>query len=151
MTDLPASSLLHGCNLPQAWANQPAWRILDTHFGPGLDFLVTWNAWNNDPARSRQLHYVALTSAPPALEDLLQSAAPYPELLTLTHTLAEHWLGLLPGFHRITLAGGRVRLTLCIGNLTALLREQSFAADSVYLNDDLPHSTDMSRWNVWTA
>ena len=137
--------------MPQAWADQSAWRILDTDFGPGLDFLITWSAWNKDPSRPRQLHYVALASAPLALDDLLESAAPFPELQTLARTLAEHWFGLLPGFHRITLADGQVRLTLCIGSLTALLRDQSFVADSVYLKDELPHSAAPSRWNVWTA
>ncbi len=137
--------------MPQAWADQPAWRILDTHFGTGLDFLITWNAWNMDPARPRHLHYVALAPAPLALEDLLTRAAPFPELRTLAQTLADHWWGLLPGFHRFTLAGGRVRLTLCIGQVTALLREQSFVADSVYLNVDLPQGTDIPHWDVWTA
>ena len=151
MTDLPTSSLLQGCDLPQAWANQPTWRILDTHFDHGLDFLVTWHAWKNDPARPRQLHYVALASAPLALHDLIISAAPFPELRLLANTLAEQWFGLLPGFHRITVAGGHVRLTLCIGSLTPLLRDQSFAADSIYLNEEPPHGTEPSRWNVWTT
>ena len=151
MADVPPCFLLQGCELPQAWAGQSAWRILDTDFSQGLDFLSTWNAWNKDPARPRHLHYVALTAKPLALADLLDSAAPFPELWVLAQALSEHWFGLLPGFHRMTLADGHVLLTLCIGEVTTLLREQSFVADSVFLNLDLPSDAETSHWNVWTA
>lgn len=151
MTDLPTPVALHGCGLPKAWAGQPAWRILDTYFGDGLDFLITWHAWQSDTARPRHLHYVALTSSPVVLDKLLARAAPFPELLALAQELAGHWFGLLPGFHRCTLAGGQVLLTLCVGDLTSMLREQSFVADSIYLNVEPRHSHATPVWNVWTA
>ena len=151
MTDLTAPKLLRGCGLPLAWANQPAWRILDTRFGSGLDFLNTWLAWQNDPARPRLLHYVALTQAPISLAALLASASHYPELTGLAQELSEQWIELQPGFHRLSLNGHQVLLTLCIGELTSLLREQSFVADSVYLNLDHSSASHASDWNVWTA
>lgn len=143
--------LLRGCDLPQAWAGQSAWRILETRFGQGLHFLNTWRDWKNAPLRPRLLHYVSLTTAPPHVEDLLASAQPYPELLALVHELAPQWFGLLPGFHRLTLDGGRVLLTLCVGELTALLRQQQFVADSVYLDPGHPDQTAVSPWNIWTV
>eukprot|EP01041_Mallomonas_annulata_P030768 gene30768-52971_t len=42
---------LQGCGLPAAWAGQPQWRVLETGFGFGLNFLVTWAAWRADPHR----------------------------------------------------------------------------------------------------
>lgn len=151
MTDLTAPTLLGGCGLPQAWAKQPTWRILDTRFGSGLDFLNTWLAWQNDPARPRLLHYVALSQAPLSLEDLLASAAQHPELQGLAQELAGHWLGLQPGFHRLSLNSHQVLLTLCVGDLISMLREQSFVADSVYLNLDHPNALQALEWNVWSA
>ena len=50
---------LHGCGLPEAWAGQPQWRILETGFGFGLNFLVTWAAWRADPQRPTLLHFVS--------------------------------------------------------------------------------------------
>ena len=41
---------LRGCGLPQAWAGRPQWRILETGFGLGLNFLAAWRAWKDDPA-----------------------------------------------------------------------------------------------------
>lgn len=97
------------------------------------------------------LHYVSLTSAPPQLDELLAHAQPYPELLALVHELAPQWFGLLPGFHRLTLDGGRVLLTLCVGDLTSNLRQQQFVADSVYLDPGHPDQTGGSPWVIWTV
>src|SRR5450830_1548895 len=149
-----ASSMVRGCGLPQAWGRQEAWRILETRFDRGLHFLSSWRAWKDDPLRPRMLHYVALTNAPPQLNDMLASAAPFPELGELVQELAPQWFGLLPGFHRLTLNGGQLLLTLCVGDLTAMLRQQQFVADSVYLDPehpDNPEHTVVSPWNSWSA
>ena len=152
MTEQVNPALFNKSGLSQEGSGQDAWRILETRFGCGRHFLTTWLAWKNDPARSHMLHYVSLTNAPPQWRDLLASAALYPALLPLTQELAPHWFGLLPGFHRFSLDGGRVLLTLCVGDLTALLRQQQFVADLVHLNPEptlRPAQTPVSGWDVW--
>ena len=128
--------------------------MLDPHFGQGFNFLSTWQAWRDDALRPRMLHYVAVTSAPPGIDELLASTQSFPERRLLVKELELQWSGLLPGFHRLTFDGGNVLLTLCVGNLTAMLRAQQFAADSVYLvaqPADEPHCLADSNWNTWTA
>lgn len=152
MVEPAAAVLLPACGLPQAWAGESAWRMLDTRFDRGLHFLSTWQAWKNDPQRPRLLHYVALASTAPSLEPVLTCAAQFPQLRELLKPLAPQWFGLVPGFHRITLDGGQVLLTLCVGDSTALLRQQQFVADSVYLNPDPPDHAVVSGSNgshVW--
>lgn len=149
MPEAATTHLLRACGLPQAWGGQNAWRILETRFGSGLHFLTTWRAWKNDPLRPRMLHYVALTSAPPQLDELLACSAAVPELRALTDALAPQWFGLLPGFHRLTLEGGQVLLTLCVGDVTALLRQQRFVADSVYLDPESIAGSPI--WDTWTV
>ena len=56
---------LHGCGLPAAWAGQRQWCVLETGFGLGLNFLVTWAAWRADPQRCQMLHFVSLEAWPP--------------------------------------------------------------------------------------
>ena len=51
---------LAGCHLPAAWAGQPQWRILETGYGFGLNFLTTWQAWRADADRPRMLHFVSV-------------------------------------------------------------------------------------------
>ncbi|HEY0823822.1 MAG TPA: MnmC family methyltransferase, partial [Ramlibacter sp.] len=129
---------LEGCGLPAAWAGRPQWRVLDTAFGSGLNFLATWHAWRSDPRRPRLLHYAATDPSPPSLHDLLQGVATYPALQPLADALASQWNGLLPGFHRLSFEDGHVLLTLCVGEAQAMLREQSFRADSVFLAGNAP-------------
>ena len=140
---------LHGCGLPAAWANQPQWRILETGFGLGLNFLVTWQAWKADPQRPRLLHFVSTEAYPASAADVLLSAAAHPELQPFAEQLQTRLWGLLPGFHRLVFEEGRVLLTLCIGDAKAVLREQSFAADSVYLDGFSP-SKNPGIWDIHT-
>ncbi|MDO8451033.1 MAG: FAD-dependent oxidoreductase [Rhodoferax sp.] len=151
MAEAAATELLQACGLPQAWGQQSAWRVLDTRFDRGLHFLTTWQAWRNDPRKPRLLHYVSLTSAPPPLEELLACATSFPALADVAQELAPQWFGLAPGVHRLTLDGGHVLLTLCVGDLTAMLRQQQFVADSIYLAPDGPARDSGPPWTVWTV
>ncbi len=129
---------LHGCGLPAAWENQPQWRILETGFGLGLNFLATWAAWRADPQHCQMLHFVSLEAWPVAPGDLLRAAQQYPALLPLAQELHDQFWGLLPGVHRLSFDGGRVLLTLGIGDAQTLLRQQDWTVDSVYLDGFSP-------------
>ncbi|MBS0294572.1 MAG: FAD-dependent 5-carboxymethylaminomethyl-2-thiouridine(34) oxidoreductase MnmC [Proteobacteria bacterium] len=125
---------VHGCGLPQAWAGAQQWRILETGFGLGLNFLTTWAAWRADPQRPRLLHFVSLEAWPVTADDLLRSARRYPDLLPLAQELLAQYWGLLPGVHRLWFDDGRVLLTLCVGDAQSLMRQQLWEVDSVYLD-----------------
>ncbi|MES2532926.1 MAG: FAD-dependent 5-carboxymethylaminomethyl-2-thiouridine(34) oxidoreductase MnmC [Pseudomonadota bacterium] len=129
---------LGGCGLPQAWAGAAQWRVLETGFGFGLNFLATWQAWRDDPQRATLLHFVSIEAHPVSVDDLLRAASAYPALADLARLLAAQWHGLLPGFHRLAFDGGRVLLTLCIGDVQAMLRAQQFEADSIFLDGFSP-------------
>ncbi|CAN7432668.1 FAD-dependent 5-carboxymethylaminomethyl-2-thiouridine(34) oxidoreductase MnmC [Variovorax paradoxus] len=129
---------LGGCGLPGAWSGRPQWRILETGFGLGLNFLTSWQAWRADANRPRMLHYVSIEAYPVGPEDLLRAAGAYPELMPLARELAAQWHGLLPGFHRLAFDAGRVLLTLCIGDVQPMLRAQRFEADSIFLDGFSP-------------
>jgi tRNA 5-methylaminomethyl-2-thiouridine biosynthesis bifunctional protein len=59
---------------------------------------------------------------------------PYPQLLPLAEQLAAQWFGLTPGTHRLAFESGRVLLTLHVGDVEHGMRQQPFAADSVFLD-----------------
>jgi tRNA 5-methylaminomethyl-2-thiouridine biosynthesis bifunctional protein len=107
---------------------------LETGFGFGLNFLATWAAWRADPARPRLLHFVSLEAWPVSADDLLRAAQRHPELADLAQELHAQYWGLLPGIHRLWLDDGHVLLTLCIGDAQALLRQQLWEVDAVYLD-----------------
>jgi tRNA 5-methylaminomethyl-2-thiouridine biosynthesis bifunctional protein len=83
---------LRGCGLPEAWAGQTQWRILETGFGLGLNFLVTWAAWRADVQRPRLLHFVSTEAWPVSAADLLRAHAAHPQLAPLAQQLhAQFW------------------------------------------------------------
>ncbi len=153
MTPTPAPHLfLAGCDLPGAWSNQAAWRILDTGFQGGANFLTVWAAWLADPLRPNLLHYVAIATGAPDLDRA--AAAPVSGLRGLAKLLAGQCFGLLPGFHRLAFEQGRVLLTLCIGDLKVMLREQRIVADSVFVvaRDAIPDANhDFAAWDTWAV
>jgi tRNA 5-methylaminomethyl-2-thiouridine biosynthesis bifunctional protein len=134
----------------QAWGSQPAWRVLDTAFGRALEFLRTWQAWKVDPLRPRMLHYVALSCASVSVDDLLAAAAPFEELVALAQELTDQWFDESAGFHRLTFEQGHVLLTVCVGGPTAVLREQQFVADAVFMDLDPLLAGVASTWDIWT-
>ncbi|MES1977365.1 MAG: FAD-dependent 5-carboxymethylaminomethyl-2-thiouridine(34) oxidoreductase MnmC [Pseudomonadota bacterium] len=140
---------LAGCGLPAAWKGQPQWRILETGFGLGLNFLVTWQAWKADPDRPRMLHFVSTEAFPASADDVLRSAQAHPHLVPFATELHSHLWGLLPGFHRLSFEQGRVLLTLCIGDAKAVLKQQQFEADSVYLDGFSPQKNP-DIWDIHT-
>ncbi|AEG93357.1 Conserved hypothetical protein [Ramlibacter tataouinensis TTB310] len=129
---------LGGCGLPAAWAGQRQWRILETGFGLGLNFLAAWQAWRDDARRPGLLHFASIEGFPVAAADLLRSARAHRDLQPLADELAAQWWGLVPGVHRLVFEGGRVTLTLCVGDVGQMLRELAFAADSVFLDGFSP-------------
>ena len=112
---------LGGCGLPAAWADAPQWRILETGFGFGLNFLVAWEAWKADPRRPRLLHFVSAEAFPVSADAMRQAMPREPGLRLLAEELAARFHGLLPGVHRLAFEQGRVLLTLYIGDAQAML------------------------------
>ena len=112
-----------------AWAGAKQWRVLDVGVDRSMHFLRCWQAWRADPQRPHMLHYVAICSESFQNTDVETDVKPLAEALD-----AQLW-GLLPGFHRLVFEHGQVLLTVCIGDVQALLKQQWFEADSVFLND----------------
>ncbi len=126
--------------LPPPTAGQPAWRVLDTSLDAARLFAL-WQAWRDETQRPRVLHTVTLTASPPSAEALCAAATP--EQAALADELAAQWTGLLPGLHRLSLAEGRLQLTLGVGKLQTLLRELQFEADAVFLDST-------QAWDRWS-
>ena len=128
---------LKGNGLPARWAGRERFVILETGFGLGLNFLVTWQAWRRDPARCRRLHFVSVEKRPFSLEDLRTLHGRYPELEKEAAELHAHWPMLVQGGHRAELENGRVVLTVFFSDIR-ILRDLRLAADAIYLDGFSP-------------
>jgi tRNA 5-methylaminomethyl-2-thiouridine biosynthesis bifunctional protein len=136
---------LGGNRLPERWRERRRFVILETGFGLGVNFLVTWQAWRDDPARSEQLHYVAIEKHPLKVDDLARLHALWPELADVSAELRAAWPPLVSGFHRLLLDGGRVVLTLVFGDIADCLPQIDAAADAFYLDGFAP-SKNPEMW-----
>jgi tRNA 5-methylaminomethyl-2-thiouridine biosynthesis bifunctional protein len=125
---------LQGCDLPQAWARRPHFTVLETGFGSGLNFLLTWAAWRSDPAHPARLHFLSVEKHPFSAADLAILHAQWPQFAPLSRELLANWPLPLPGFQRIALDGGQVQLTLMLGDVRDCLPQLQAGVDAVYLD-----------------
>lgn len=127
-----------GNALPQRWQGRSDFRILETGFGLGLNFLATWHAWRNDPARCERLHFISTELHPFRRDDLATLHARWPELADIAAQLQAAWPPLTPGFHHLLLDGGKVTLTLLFGDANTTLPQLVGKADALYLDGFAP-------------
>jgi len=127
---------LGGNDLPARWAGREQFVIVETGFGLGTNFLATWQAWRDDPRRSRRLHFVSIERHPLPASDLVRCAAP--PLAALAGELARAWPPPLSGLHRLTFEAGGVTLTLGLGDARALVPDLMLGADAFYLDGFAP-------------
>jgi tRNA 5-methylaminomethyl-2-thiouridine biosynthesis bifunctional protein len=128
---------LGGNGLPARWAGRDRFTVLETGFGLGHNLLATWDAWLADPAAPARLHVVSLELHPPGLDDIARAHAdsPRPDLAA---ALRAAWPPPARGLHVLELAGGRLRLTLGLGDAAALLAQLRLAADALFLDGFAP-------------
>lgn len=129
---------LRGTGLPGRWRGRERFTVLELGFGFGLAFLATWQAWRDDPKRCARLHFSSLEKHPFTEQDLAVLHAQYPPLAPLAEELRSNWPPLVPGFHRIAFDGGRVLLTLALGDVADTLPQFTLAADALYLDGFAP-------------
>lgn len=120
------------------WRGRPRFTLLETGFGLGLNFLATWQAWQNDPQRPARLHYIACEKHPVDVDELRRLHAAWPELAPYSEELLALWPPLLPGFHQLQLAGGQITLLLLWGDASQQLRQLRAQVDACYLDGFSP-------------
>ena len=146
---------LGGNGLPGRWAGRERFVILENGFGTGLNFLATWSTWQADPHRCSCLHYLAVEKHPFPTRDLARLHAQWPEFNDLAEQLRARWPVLTPGFHRLEFThenGGRVVLTLLLGDTETSLKRLRARVDAFYLDGfDPKKNPDMWSANVFHA
>ncbi|APA86184.1 bifunctional tRNA (5-methylaminomethyl-2-thiouridine)(34)-methyltransferase MnmD/FAD-dependent 5-carboxymethylaminomethyl-2-thiouridine(34) oxidoreductase MnmC [Paraburkholderia sprentiae WSM5005] len=132
---------LSGNGLPERWQSRRTFTVLETGFGIGINFLVTWAAWRADPTRCERLHFVSTEKHPFSVADLRRvHAATISDtvIAELAQTLANAWPMLVPGTHRLEFEGGRVVLTLIFADALDSLPALRLRADAFYLDGFAP-------------
>jgi tRNA 5-methylaminomethyl-2-thiouridine biosynthesis bifunctional protein len=129
---------LGGNALPGRWQGRESFTILETGFGLGLNFLAAWDSLRADPQAPARLHFVSVERFPFASGDLAAALAPFEELRPLATALVAAWPPPLAGFHRLHFDGGRVILTLILGDAREWLPQLEASADALFLDGFAP-------------
>lgn len=113
--------------------------IAETGFGAGLNFLATWQLWNNTAkADNTWLHFVSTEKHPLIPEDLAQALALWPELQDYAYLLLQQYPPLTAGWHRLIFAEHRITLTLVFGEANTLLPDVVAEVDAWFLDGFAP-------------
>lgn len=129
---------LDGTALAERWRGRASFTVLETGFGFGVNFLAAWDRLRADPAGPARLHFVSCERHPLSREDLARALEPFEELRPLSRALAAAWPPPLEGVHRLHFDGGRVILTLALGDARTWLPQLDLAADALFLDGFSP-------------
>ncbi|MBC8056276.1 MAG: FAD-dependent oxidoreductase, partial [Rhizobiales bacterium] len=123
---------LAGNELPQRWRGRDRFVVLDTGFGPGANFLATWQAWRNDAQRCTRLVFISIEQHPLSGDALTEfhRASPLPMLAA---ELQRAWPPPTHNLHRLNFDDGAVELLLAFGAVQDWLPELVAEIDAFFL------------------
>ena len=140
---------LRGCGLPDRWSEQSSFRILETGFGLGLNFLATWQAWAEHPRRGERLEFCSIEAFPVDPSQIMRNVAALVaanhELCAMAEQLAEQWLSIQPGINTLRLADDQVLLQVLVGDVNEMLHRVMGPVDAIYLDGFAP-SRNPEMW-----
>src|SRR5690606_20976798 len=85
-----------------------------------------------------RLHFVSVEKYPLTRDDLDRALALWPELQAFSAQLLAQYVGIQPGFQRLLFDGGRVVLTLLIGDVQDCLPQLDARIDAWFLDGFAP-------------
>ena len=110
----------------------------ETGFGTGLNFLCTWQLFEETARPDARLHFVSVEKYPLTREDLQRALSLWPELAPYSEPLLASYFAIHPGFQTLSLANGRVTLTLLIGDVLEQLPQLDARIDAWFLDGFAP-------------
>jgi tRNA 5-methylaminomethyl-2-thiouridine biosynthesis bifunctional protein len=132
---------LGGNGLRRRWAALGPGRrfvIGETGFGTGLSFACAWQLWDKVAPRDARLGFLSFERFPLAAADVGRTLGLWPELAGYRDALVSQWVELAPGWHRFRFDGGRVLLTLVVGDVRDALPRVDAVVDAWFLDGFAP-------------
>ena len=120
--------------------------IGETGFGTGLNFLCAWQLFEQHAHPDARLQFISVEKYPLTRDDLQRALALWPELATFSEQLLAVYFAIHPGFQTLTLANGRVTLTLLIGDALQQLPQLDAKIDAWFLDGFAPAKNP----DMWT-
>lgn len=119
--------------------------IGETGFGTGLNFLCAWQLFEACATPGARLQFVSVEKYPLNRADLERALALWPELKVFADPLLDQYVAIHEGFQRLVFDGGRVTLTLLIGDVLEMLPQLDGQIDAWFLDGFAP-SKNPEMW-----
>ena len=110
----------------------------ETGFGTGLNFLSTWQLFDQVALSNNSLDYFSVEKYPLEERDLRDVLSLWPMLQQYSDQLLARWRRRIPGWNRWCFDGGKIRLTLMIGDVLDALTGVSGGVDAWFLDGFSP-------------
>lgn len=144
--------------LPQRWQthSRSAFHIIETGFGTGANFLLSWQRFRQfrelyPQARCQRLYFSTVEKFPLSHADLRQALTVHSELSELCQQLLSAYPLAVSGCHRLSFDNGTVILDLWFGDVSTVLPQLDTPADAIYLDGFAPSKNpDMWQQSLFT-
>ena len=120
--------------------------IGETGFGTGMNFFCAWKLFAEHACADARLHFVSVEKYPLTRDDLSRAVQLWPELAAYWQPLLAQYVAVHAGFQQFSLAGGRVTLTLLIGDVLEQLPQLNAQVDAWFLDGFAPAKNP----DMWT-
>ena len=120
--------------------------IGETGFGTGMNFFCAWQLFAELAPTEARLHFVSVEKYPLSRDDLARAMQLWPQLAAFTQPLLAQYVAIHPGFQQFSLDGGRVTLTLMIGDALEQLPQLDAHIDAWFLDGFAPAKNP----DMWT-
>jgi tRNA 5-methylaminomethyl-2-thiouridine biosynthesis bifunctional protein len=111
--------------------------IAETGFGTGLNFLATWQRWQ-EKGKQNRLIFISTEAYPMSEKNLEQAHAAFPDLSNLSAQLRAAWPPPAQGFHFRQFERGSISLLLMFGDATKSFSRLKAKVDAWYLDGFAP-------------
>ncbi|AMO57259.1 hypothetical protein GZ77_16335 [Endozoicomonas montiporae] len=121
--------------------------IAETGFGTGLSFLCAWQLFDDLAVNGARLHFISTEKHPLQRQDFQRALSLWPLLKKQTSELTGIYQPACQGQQHFVFAGGRVRLTLLIGEVQDTLPDLYGSVDAWFLDGFSP-SKNPDMWSI---
>lgn len=132
---------LEGNRLPERFSllsGRESFSIGETGFGTGLNFLSTWQLFDQVTMPGCSLDFFSVEKYPLDDNELESVLSLWPVLQLYAEKLRAKWRRRVPGWNRWSFSGGRIRLTLVIGDVLDAITEVRGGVDAWFLDGFSP-------------
>ncbi len=135
---------LSGNKLPDRFADNQIFTVIETGFGTGLNFLLTWQKWAEKQSTNSRLHYISIEKYPLSKDDLVKSLSLWPTLKKYSAQLVENYIP--TSNSRMNLSFGNIQLSLVFVDINDAFEHINEKADAWYLDGFSP-AKNPDMWN----